>query len=241
VRTICSLIHDTKQQWCTYSYVKQCATRPQDLPPDSYIQGVQDTKQQWCTYSYVKQCATRPQDLLPDSYIQGVHCIASLSRAAATWPISHMSPVSAENLKKSPFSPAVQLISFHRRFSKRHKFPVDDEFPWDKVTVLRDTIKCTPICIQFKNKSFTTFLFTNSHMFRPCTIIIRPSIQYFKISIYIHNIVSLCGIPQVYSVYLSSIPQIYNFIFYCSIHILNWRWSNMFRTLYEVHLQGHLF
>jgi hypothetical protein len=41
--------------------------------------------------------------------------------------------------------------------------------------------------------------------------------------------------------YFGFIRQMYTFIFCYSKHIFNWRWSNMFRTLYEVHLQGHLF
>ena len=36
-------------------------------------------------------------------------------------------------------------------------------------------------------------------------------------------------------------PTNVNFIFYYSVHLFHWRWSSMFRILYEVHLQGHLF
>jgi hypothetical protein len=41
--------------------------------------------------------------------------------------------------------------------------------------------------------------------------------------------------------YFGSIRQTYTFIFYYSIYIFHRRRSNMFQTLYEVHLQGHLF
>jgi hypothetical protein len=40
---------------------------------------------------------------------------------------------------------------------------------------------------------------------------------------------------------LGSMRQMYTCIFYYSIHIFHWRWSNLFRNLYEVHLQGYFF